>query len=819
MQTRREVQQEYEMQADTAAAASRLAELQKAAAAGDVEVPRAARLIARVHAVVQESLQDAQNTVTRGIGGKYKAWLRAIPADVAAVIAVRECIQKCTSATHHRPALVQDLASSVGKLWELEVRIREAESVNPVYMRKIHEQVKANCTTSTSHLRRLYNTAYERVMKGEVDTALSKSELIQIGKFGVQACLDAGLLEMHRTVGSKGALVYYTLAEEVHGFLTGYTHSDVRLVTDKAAGAMLCPPEDWSTLGDGGYLTQRRKIAFPLLNLQSVRNELRSSIMQTFTAENMPDVFECANYLQSIPFAVHVPTAEAIRKVWEAGGGVLGVPDKNAPVRPEFPFADDWDRKGATERELEQFSAWKRSAVAYHEHLRTWRGKVREVGGFLKSIAAGEDTLWFPVYCDRRGRWYYRGSPNPQGSDLAKGVLHFKEKKPLGKDGLFWLKVLVANAYGFDKDRFAERARWTEQNWSTIERALDAPEDFPDVWGTDAPWCMFSAAWELREALSCPNPQEYMTGQIAHMDATCSGLQHFSAILRDPVGGACVNLVDEVGCGPKQDIYAKVAANALQAITRDLDSDDPEVRAMAAWWGSTGIPRALAKKPVMTYVYGATLQGTARHIESVVNTDMPDVHWPDSSQSFRYSQYAARKLFHGIAATVPAAENAMHWLRSIAKQHPRGKGMQWRMPTGFVVLHDYRDYDEVRIHIRSCGIGQTIVRNFGDGTNPLQMQNAIAPNFVHALDACHLTMTALAMKNEALSFVGIHDSYGTHLCDVQRMHSCIREEFVRLYEHRNTLGEFLWDINCAGETPTRGSLDLKKVLDSEFFFC
>lgn len=99
------------------------------------------------------------------------------------------------------------------------------------------------------------------------------------------------------------------------------------------------------------------------------------------------------------------------------------------------------------------------------------------------------------------------------------------------------------------------------------------------------------------------------------------------------------------------------------------------------------------------------------------------------------------------------------------------------------------------------------------------MQNAISPNFVHALDASHLTLTAQKMRSANLCMVGIHDSFGTHPSDVGKMHSIIRESFVELYENRNILGEFLWDVGGIGEPPRRGDFDIRSVLDSEFFFC
>jgi DNA-directed RNA polymerase len=161
----------------------------------------------------------------------------------------------------------------------------------------------------------------------------------------------------------------------------------------------------------------------------------------------------------------------------------------------------------------------------------------------------------------------------------------------------------------------------------------------------------------------------------------------------------------------------------------------------------------------------------------------------------------------------------MQWLRSVAKQQPRGQRMEWTAPTGFKVQHDYQDFDEVRVKLRSCGVETAIVREYNDDTRPLPMQNAIAPNFVHALDASHLTFTALAMKALGLDMVGIHDSFGTHPSDVDALHTCIREQFVYLYQGRNVLSEFLWEVNGIGEVPMRGTLDLERVLESEFFFC
>lgn len=815
MQGNREQQYKREEESDVVAAEKKLAQLREDAKNGVVELPRASRLIARMYSVVAERIQVVCNTPTRGIGGKTKGWLRAIPGDIAAVIALRECIRLLSVSS--QPVNVQTLASSIGKLWELEVRIREAERVNPLYMKRIHEQVKERSTTNQRHLRKVYNFAYDQVMKGAIDSQLSQAELIQLGKFGVQACMDAGVVDSVRSTNQLSTYVHFFLTPEIQEFLNDYTDVDVKSVMDKEVGAMICPPDPWTDLSDGGYLTPRRKLHSPLMSLRGIRHEERARIRDAFTAENMPEVFQAGNYLQSIPFMLHKPTVEAIVRVWQTGGGILGVPTKIPPKKPECPLPPEWLKTEGTDAEREQFSVWKRSVVHWYEEMSTWKGHMREIGGHIRVTKANEDTpLWFPMYMDTRGRWYYRGTPNPQGSDLAKAALHCATKKPLGVRGLFWLKVHIANSYGFDKERFVDRAAWTDKHWADIERALDEPENHPEVWG-DSPWCMFSGAWELREAYRSGNPEKYATGIIVHMDATCSGLQHFSALLRDPVGGQYVNLNDDLKCGPKQDIYARVSTAALRAMERDLDSDDPELVEKAKWWLALGIPRSMAKKPVMTYVYGATLRGTTGFVRDYVHTEL-GLTFPDEKTSHAYASYCGEKLFQGIAATVPSAEYAMNWLRKIARETPKGKRMEWRSPTGFLVQHDYLDYNEKQVHIRSCGLEAVMVRIPNGGTKPIQMQNAIAPNFVHSLDASHLTKTALRMQALNCIMVGIHDSFGTHACDVDTLHMQCREAFVSMYENSNLMGEFLWDVGAVGEAPMRGTLDISCVLESEFFF-
>ncbi|MCY1444568.1 DNA-dependent RNA polymerase [compost metagenome] len=161
----------------------------------------------------------------------------------------------------------------------------------------------------------------------------------------------------------------------------------------------------------------------------------------------------------------------------------------------------------------------------------------------------------------------------------------------------------------------------------------------------------------------------------------------------------------------------------------------------------------------------------------------------------------------------------MRWLRDRAKSAAGDTPMLWFSPTGLMVEHDYRDFDERRVKIRSCGITDIVVREELDTTRSNRMQNAIAPNFVHALDAAHLTLTANRLSPKH-AMVAIHDSFGTHPSSVDAMHSAIRDAFVELYTEHDPLALFLRGIGQEEVAlPPRGTLNLELFRTSEFGFC
>jgi DNA-directed RNA polymerase, mitochondrial len=134
------------------------------------------------------------------------------------------------------------------------------------------------------------------------------------------------------------------------------------------------------------------------------------------------------------------------------------------------------------------------------------------------------------------------------GSDLCRGMLTFAESKPLGKRGLFWLKVHLANFAGKDKMPFEKRAAYTDDNMENVRASVANPFSENPWWMTlDDPFQGLATCLEIVRALDSGDPESYECCLPVHMDGSCNGLQHYAALGRDTVGGKAVNLLESDG--------------------------------------------------------------------------------------------------------------------------------------------------------------------------------------------------------------------------------------------------------------------------------
>ena len=95
------------------------------------------------------------------------------------------------------------------------------------------------------------------------------------------------------------------------------------------------------------------------------------------------------------------------------------------------------------------------------------------------------------------------------GADINRGLLSFSKSKPLGKNGLYWLKVHLANKIGQDKLALDDRARYTEAMMETVHRCAVDPKNNREWLAAENPWQALASMIELSEAVKCEDPENY----------------------------------------------------------------------------------------------------------------------------------------------------------------------------------------------------------------------------------------------------------------------------------------------------------------------
>jgi DNA-directed RNA polymerase len=300
-------------------------------------------------------------------------------------------------------------------------------------------------------------------------------------------------------------------------------------------------------------------------------------------------------------------------------------------------------------------------------------------------------------------------------------------------------------------------------------------------------------------------------------------------MLRDEVGGRFVNMVPLPN---RQDIYGQVADKATKLITADVGGENDE---LARAWLAFGLNRSITKRSVMVVPYAGTfhscMQYTADAVEELLQKGKPNP-WPEPAKLSEFTVYGAKKIWEAIGTTVIAAVAAMKWLGQLAEMVSRVPGsthVEWTTPLNFLVHQSKWNLTsrQVRTWFDGAVLMPRIVEE-QDTLAPKQMASSVAPSFVHSLDATHMMMTICNGLDEGLeNFAAVHDSFGVHACDMPMFSTCIRNAFHYMYSEHDVLAEFLesakklipeeqWgDIPAM---PSKGTLDIDGVLDSQFFF-
>lgn len=621
------------------------------------------------------------------------------------------------------------------------------------------------------------------------------------------------------------------------------------------------PPKPWSSVWEGAYYGANALFAHFIRANFNQHNVYMTQYLEKCEQLDLTWLFKCVNALQSTPFIINQRVLDTMVSIMENHGGLGGLP--RTDETPKIPHLID-----PTPEELE---AHKKRLVAYYKHERARVSKVLRTNtslGCAKKYSKYE-KIYFPWNLDYRGRIYPMcPALNPQGDDTQKALLLFAEPTPLSSDdALKWFYIAGAGFAGLDKIPFDERIQWVLDNEDNILQSATSPLTYiwwDEVAGDESPMEFLSFCFEFERLRVYQSDHDgsavgFKSGLPISFDGTCSGLQHFSMLLADEIGGKNVNLIPDETV---HDIYQVVANKVNVVLHRDvitgtaddykkdkksgedvLDSKGKKcivygTKELATEWlsyaqekfGTDGIKRKVCKRSVMTLAYGSRKYGFSENLKSDIIKPWIDEHKdnPIFLSRSQAANYMAGLIWDAVTTTVVKAVEGMEWLKKIAGMIGKnGEAVAWTSPNGLPIQQN-----KFVPNIETCkmrfngGFIRLYVPKEGTDIDTRGQAQAIAPNFIHSMDACHMQRVIMNQAEKGNNnFFMIHDSFGTDMEHAGSMFKAIRTELVNMYKGHNYLEEWLNDVEYllpsnkeVPELPTKGNLNLDEVINSKYCF-
>lgn len=558
---------------------------------------------------------------------------------------------------------------------------------------------------------------------------------------------------------------------------------------------------------------------------------IRAKFFDVDYSQYSQDVFESINYIQSIPWKVNGRIVEEIKNN-------LKFPKKEDFVKTEYPNSDDceWDidLKELKENDplLKKLQDFRK---IYYDQTELYNGDKRDfesaIGKFrAMKLAVGiaeryqdAQEIYFPHSFDFRGRVYpIPIGLSPQGADGVKAMLEYARGEVLNEQGILWAWAYLASLYGDDKICFEDRVTRGKQ-------LIDA--DYKDA---DEPYQFLAHQLEMNKFLL--DDQYEFRGRV-HLDACNSGSQFTSSMTGDLSGCIATNVIPTITKDgqDRQDAYMLVANKSLNQTVEELllcDEEDLKERLELFKELLEEKGRKICKTPVMVSNYGGTAGGRSEIIWNMLRELGVDRKWITKKNAALYSRIIGDSIA-GVLNGGKAFEQYIHSMNNlIAKQN---KAVIWDTSDGFQVIHQKKK--EMKPISVSCFLpgvrrATTIIqKRFSKNMNPAKMKSAIAPNYVHSLDAELLRRVALRMKKQGIRDSDfIHDSFGCHPNYVGEMLIILKEVFRDMMKD-DPLNELDAQLRLqlsddkvtekaanAITVPKLGDLDLDLVMKSDWFF-
>ena len=532
------------------------------------------------------------------------------------------------------------------------------------------------------------------------------------------------------------------------------------IVVDPFALPMICPPVTWSDYNFGSFL----------FNNELKEGLVRGSSKHGHLMKNKETLYKAVNYLSGIKFRINTSVLDYLNNT-----------DNEELLNELF--------KG--------------------------KSSLQNLISLNIALLYKNRVIYLPVSSDWRGRMYTMPFYNTyQGSDFSLSLLEFWEGHTLTNEGLNSLYIYGANVYNYkgqSKDTFDSRIAWVYKNKDKI---LKMDNEF--INGAENKLVFIAFCLTMRDLDKDPN---CLIRIPVFLDATCNGLQHLAAIMRDKNLGSHVNLIKQNNFSKPNDLYTRLLKPINEEIRR-IGREDPKYSMLA----NVDLKRFNVKKPIMTKPYNATIVGMK---ESLIET-FKKVDEKKKGKEARYLISTLSKdnvvlsdleiikmaavIYNIIYSEFPSLHFIYSYFIDMAKLlNKLNMTIIWFTPTGLEIVQKYHKSTQRKIGVSLSGKSKTMVlREWTNEIDKNKQVAAIIPNIIHSLDASHIMQIIMDLENKDYPIITVHDCFGTHPNNLQNLSDLVKMKFIKIYTQHDFLLEFHdWNIKLI----EKNGYIIKEILD------
>ncbi|KAJ5356641.1 DNA-directed RNA polymerase phage-type [Penicillium concentricum] len=774
-----------------------------------------ADLVARIKkelALVEEALSSRIISEEQKERCEYGVFLQALDPDRLAALTLLSVMSLFSRQGMDKGIKLSALASVTGKELQDELiadaYLRKSKSMDPNRLKAL-KQVLSNRKDKQGRPR--WQSLVDKIAAEDESVIWGPRSQVKIGAVLMGMLVEVGKVAVwaEDPVTKKRTLTMqpgFDHSYQIHfGKRSGHIHMNAKLVEIVAREPpaellarhlpMVCKPRPWTGPRTGGYKLYETNL------VRTTPGELLQPayLKAVLKEDGLKEIRSGLDVLGSTGWKINQPVFDVMLEAWNSGEAV----GKLAPLNPDLstPEQPSPDADYAAHKEFHQ-------KIREVENLRSGFHSVRCFQNFQLEVARAyrKEVFYLPHNMDFRGRAYpLPPYMNQMGADNSRGLLLFDKGKALGVSGMRWLKIQIANLFGFDKASMSEREQFTMGNLDDVLDSANLGLHGRRWWlQAEDPWQLLAACCELRNALQLSDPTEYISHLPIHQDGSCNGLQHYAALGGDRIGAQQVNL--EPSDRPS-DVYTGVCEFVKEAIAQDAANGDEFAQRLEG-----RVTRKIVKQTVMTNVYGVTFLGATRQVKRQLIDYLPDLNNTERNNA---AFYIATKIFGALGSMFNGAHEIQYWLGDCAQRITQSVTPEqieeltqaalvpkedrsedyststdpeksfrstviWTTPLGLPVVQPYRTRKTRRVSTTLQDIS-LVEPGCDDVVSKRKQLQAFPPNFIHSLDATHMILSANACHEAGLTFSAVHDSFWTHAADIDQMNLILRDAFVRMH--------------------------------------